>query len=29
MFKIAKNMKTDNKDLRGSKYIKNANSEQK
>ena len=27
MFKIAKNMKRDNKDLRGSKYIKNANGE--
>ena len=25
MFKIAKNMKSDNKDLRGSKYIKFAN----
>ena len=25
MFKIAKNMKSGNKDLRGSKYIKNAN----
>ena len=27
MFKIAKNMKSDNKGLRGSKYIKNANGE--
>ena len=27
MFKIAKNMKSDNKDLRESKYIKNANGE--
>ena len=27
MFKIAKNMKRDNKDLRGSKYIKNAKCE--
>ena len=27
IFKIAKNMKSDNKDLRKSKYIKNANGE--
>ena len=27
MFKIDKNMKRDNKDLRGSMYIKNANGE--
>ena len=27
MFEIAKNMKSDNKDLRGSKYIKFANGE--
>ena len=27
MFKIAKNMKSDNKDLRESKYIKNAKNE--